>query len=86
MIEGENRSGPAPQEPTWDELLDNTPEAVAMRRARAARVKVAERTIRAAARPPAPRSTRRKLILGLALGGAAAARVLGRIAGRQRRP
>ena len=85
MSEGENKAGADPQEPTWDDLLDNTPEAVAMRRARAARAEAAERATRAAARPAPPRSTRRKLILGLALGGAAA-RVLGRIAGSQRRP
>lgn len=75
----------AEREPSLDELLDNTPEAVAMRRAREARALAAAREAEEAAKPAKPGSTRRKLILGGALGGMAVARALGRAAGARRR-
>lgn len=68
--------------PDRDELLDNTPEAVAMRKARAARAA-------SAATPgtgPGPRPLRRRLVLGAVLGGVAAARVLSMLAARRGRP
>ena len=68
-------------EPTREELLDNSPEAVAMRRARAARAEAAAREA-GAARPRAPLVTRRRVILGV-LGAIAGARVLSGIAGRR---
>ena len=52
-------------------LLDNTPEAVAMRRAREARA-------RAAREPAEPRKpSRRRIVLGVLMGGVAVAGVLG---------
>lgn len=61
-----------PEGPSRDELLDNTPEAVAMRRARAARARQAG--------PPeaAPRTSRRRLVVGGILAVLAAIRVLER--------
>ncbi|TNC69848.1 hypothetical protein [Rubellimicrobium roseum] len=70
-------------EPSRDELLDNTPEAVAMRRMRAARAEALARLAEAEAKPAAPRS-RRRLLLGVALGGIGAARLLSQLTrGRQ---
>jgi hypothetical protein len=62
---------------TRDELLDNTPEAVAMRRARAARAEAARK---AGGTDPAAvrRATRRQWIVGLAFGGLMAARAIER--------
>ena len=69
-------------EPSVEELLDNTPEAVAMRRARAARAEALARDARAPARP-APKATRRKVVLGV-IGAVAGARALSGLAGRGR--
>ena len=69
-------------EPTLEEMLDNTPEAVAMRRARAARAEAATREARAASRPAPRRFTRRGVLLGV-LGGIGAARVIAGLSGRQ---
>ena len=54
-----------------DALLDNTPEAVAMRRAREARAKAAREPA------PAPRPSRRRIVLGVLTGGMAVAGLLG---------
>jgi hypothetical protein len=69
-------------EPTMEELLDNTPEAVAMRRMRAARAEAAARKAEEAEKPAAPSSLRRKLVVGAVLGLATVARVAGRAGGR----
>lgn len=61
-----------------EELLDNTPEAVAMRRARASREEAARRAAAAAGTPAGRRSTRRQWIAGLVFGGLMAARALER--------
>lgn len=66
------------REPTREELLENMPEAVAMRRARAARAKAADREIERAATPRSRKETRRRLIVGALLGLGTVARVLGR--------
>ena len=67
---------PRNEEPTRDDLLDNTPEAVAMRRAREARAREAERRVPA---PEGPRPNgRRKAVIGVMLAAMAAARILGR--------
>lgn len=59
---------------TLEEMLDNTPEAVAMRKAREARAKhqAQEQT------PEAKRSSRRKALVGGLLGAAALARAFAR--------
>ncbi len=64
-------------EPSRDEMLDNTPEAVAMRRARAAR---ADAAARPEARGPSPGRSRR-VLLGI-MGAVAAAGALLGMAGR----
>lgn len=73
----------APEEPTREELLDNSPEAVAMRRARAQRAEAkakAEAARRQADEAPSdPGSMRRKVIVGAVLGLATAARVLSKV-------
>ncbi len=65
--------------PSIEELLDNSPEAVAMRRARAqraeARAKAEAARARAEDEPAKPGSLRRKVIIGGVLGLATAARV-----------
>jgi hypothetical protein len=68
------------------DLLDNMPEAVAMRRAREARAEATTRKGRTAEKDPADarRSTRRRLIVGAVLGLGAAARVLERAGGAWR--
>lgn len=73
-------------EPTMEELLDNSPEAVAMRRSRAARAEAAAKAAAAAAQPKPVdrRATRRNLILGATLGGMGLARVLARAGSRGR--
>ena len=73
-------------EPTIEELLDNSPEAVAMRRFRAARAEAARKAAEAAAKPKpvSRRETRRNLILGVTLGGMGLARVLARVGSRGR--
>lgn len=71
---------PETQDPSREELLDNSPEAVAMRRTRAARAEARAKAeaarLRAEAEPSPPGSVRRKLIVGAVLGLATAARVL----------
>ncbi len=67
------------EEPTREELLDNTPEAVAMRRARAARAEAASREAEA---PAAKGSSRRKVLLGV-LGAVAGGRALAGLMGRR---
>ena len=73
-----------------EELLDNSPEAVAMRRTWAlraeARAKADEVRSRAEAEPPKPGSLRRKVIIGGVLGLATAARVFSKIGRGSRRP
>ncbi len=71
-------------EPTLEELLDNSPEAVAMRRFKAARAEAARKASEAAAQPKpvSRRETRRNLILGATLGGMGLARVLARAGSR----
>ena len=73
-------------EPTMEELLDNSREAVAMRRSRAARAEVAAKAAAAAAQPKPVdrRATRRNLILGATLGGMGLVRVLARAGSRRR--
>ncbi|EPX87501.1 hypothetical protein ruthe_00572 [Rubellimicrobium thermophilum DSM 16684] len=63
-----------------EDLLDNTPEAVAMRRARAAREEAARKAAAAGRADPAAarRSTRRQWIAGLVFGGLMAARAFER--------
>jgi hypothetical protein len=67
------------EEPTREELLENSPEAVAMRRARAARAEAAQ----VPKPPPKPGATRRCVLLGV-VGAIAGARALAALAGRQR--
>ena len=73
-------------EPTMEELLDNSPEAVAMRRVRTARAEAARKAAEVAAQPKpvSRRETRRNLILGATLGGMGLARVLARAGSRGR--
>ena len=71
---------------TREELLDNSPEAVAMRRVRAARVEAAAKVAVPVAAPKDRRATRRRLILGVALGGMGAAQLLSRLAAGSRGP
>ena len=73
-------------EPTTEELLDNSPEAVAMQRFRAARAEAAAKAVAAAAQPKPVdrRATRRNLILGATMGGMGLARVLARAGSRGR--
>jgi hypothetical protein len=73
------------QELIREEILDNMPEAVATRRARAARAEAQAREAARAITPEGRKETRRKLIVGAVLGLGAAARVLGRT-GAARRP
>lgn len=67
--------------PTREELLDNSPEAVAMRRARALRAEARAKAEAAQAEeePSKPGSLRRKLLIGGVLGLATAARVLAKV-------
>lgn len=76
------REAEAAPEPTLDELLDNTPEAVAMRRHKAERAEAAAREAARAATPDGRRTTRRKVLLGV-LGGVAAVRALAALTGRR---
>ena len=73
-----------------DEMLDNTPEAVAMRRTRAARAeataKAAAAKARAEAEGPKAGSLRRRIIIGGVLGLATAARVFSKVGRTSRRP
>jgi hypothetical protein len=82
MTEDAGTDETAPAEPTREELLENSPEAVAMRRARAARAEAAAQAARAPARPAPRRITRRGVLLGV-LGGVGAARVISGLAGRR---
>ena len=76
------QAGATVPEPTLEEMLDNTPEAVAMRRMRAARAEAAAREAAKAATPEGKSSTRRRLMMGAVLGLASVARVAGRAGGR----
>jgi hypothetical protein len=68
--------------PSLEELLDNTPEAVAMRRTRAARAEAA----RAGAETPKPGSMRRRLVVGGVLALVTAARVMVKLGRSSRTP
>jgi hypothetical protein len=74
---------PTTDGPSVEDLLDNTPEAVAMRLARAqraeARAKAEAARARAEEEPAPPGTMRRKLIFGAVLGIATAARVLAKV-------
>ena len=76
--------------PSMEELLGNTPEAVAMRRTRAlraeARAKAESDRARAGAAPAGPGSMRRKVIVGAVLGLATAARVFAKFGRSSRTP
>jgi hypothetical protein len=74
---------PEMHETSREELLDNTPEAVAMRRARAQRAEAKAKADAARAQAEQestqPGSLRRKIIIGGVLGLATAARVLAKV-------
>ena len=78
-----------PEGPSREELLDSTPEAVAMRRTRALRAEASAKAEAARARQdaaPKPGSTRRRLILGGVLGLVTLARVLSKVNRTSRQP
>ena len=83
---GEDADAGETREPTREELLDRTPEAVAMRRARAARAEAAAKVAVPVVAPKDRRATRRRVILGAALGGMGAAQLLSRLAAGSRGP
>jgi hypothetical protein len=76
--------------PSKEELLDNSPEAVAMRRTRAlraeARAKAEAARAKAEEAPARPGSTRRRLVVGAVLGLATAARMLSKVNRTSRTP
>jgi len=80
---------PEMSEASREELLDNSPEAVAMRRTRAlraeAKAKAEAARLRAEAEPE-PGSMRRKVIVGAVLGLATAARVFAKFGRSSRTP
>ncbi|EYD71552.1 hypothetical protein Rumeso_04953 [Rubellimicrobium mesophilum DSM 19309] len=81
---------PKPEGRSMEELLDNTPEAVAMRRTRAlraeARAKVEAARAREEAKPPKPGSLKRRAIVGGVLAIAAAARLMAKFGRSSRTP
>lgn len=70
------------EEPTREELLDNLPEAVAMRKAREKRAADAARREAMAHRPSGKADTKRRWLVGAVLGLATAARVGAKFGGR----
>ena len=74
------------EEPSREELLDNSPEAVAMRRTRALRAEASARAEAARAQPPRPGAMRRRLVLGGVFTLVMGARVLSRFGGGSRSP
>ncbi len=77
---------PEPDGPSREELLDNSPEAVAMRRTRAARAEAEAARARAEAQPPKPGAMKRRLVLGGVFALVAAARVMSRFGRGSRSP
>ncbi len=77
---------PEMDETSREELLDNSPEAVAMRRTRALRAEAKAKAARAAEEPPKPGAMKRRLVLGGVFALVTAARVMSRFGRGSRSP